>query len=62
MGRVPARCVLLLEDLDAAFVRSTNREDDTVGVAMHGQVVVLEIQGEVEITEMDWIFCLVPLV
>ena len=29
MGRVPARCVLLLEDLDAAFVRSTNREDDT---------------------------------
>ncbi|KAF5328700.1 hypothetical protein D9619_011488 [Psilocybe cf. subviscida] len=28
MGRVPARCVLLLEDLDAAFVRSTNREDD----------------------------------
>jgi hypothetical protein len=32
-----------------------------VGVAMHGQVVVLEIQGEVEITEMDWI-CSVPLV
>lgn len=29
MGRVPARCVLLLEDLDAAFVRSTNREDDS---------------------------------
>ena len=28
MGRVPARCVLLLEDLDAAFVRSTNRDDD----------------------------------
>ena len=28
MGRVPARCVLLLEDLDAAFVRSTTREDD----------------------------------
>lgn len=30
MGRVPARCVLLLEDLDAAFVRSTNREDDSM--------------------------------
>ncbi|KAF9482080.1 P-loop containing nucleoside triphosphate hydrolase protein [Pholiota conissans] len=30
MGRVPARCVLLLEDLDAAFVRSTNREDDPI--------------------------------
>ena len=29
MGRVPARCVLLLEDLDAAFVRSTNRDDDS---------------------------------
>ena len=28
MGRVPARCVLLLEDLDAAFVRSTTREED----------------------------------
>src|SRR6267154_2940693 len=27
MGRVPARCVLLLEDLDAAFTRSTSRDD-----------------------------------
>lgn len=27
MGRVPARCVVLLEDLDAAFTRSTNRDD-----------------------------------
>ncbi|PFH45533.1 hypothetical protein AMATHDRAFT_51616 [Amanita thiersii Skay4041] len=26
MGRVPARCILLLEDLDAAFTRSTNRD------------------------------------
>ncbi|KAK2461070.1 hypothetical protein APHAL10511_006917 [Amanita phalloides] len=26
MGRVPARCILLLEDLDAAFTRSTSRE------------------------------------
>jgi chaperone BCS1 len=25
MGRVPARCILLLEDLDAAFTRSVNR-------------------------------------
>jgi len=31
MGRVPARCVLLLEDLDAAFVRTTNREDEFGG-------------------------------
>jgi chaperone BCS1 len=28
MGRVPARCVVLLEDLDAAFTRSTSRDDD----------------------------------
>ncbi|KIL61117.1 hypothetical protein M378DRAFT_26203 [Amanita muscaria Koide BX008] len=27
MGRVPARCILLLEDLDAAFTRSTNRDN-----------------------------------
>lgn len=27
MGRVPARCILLLEDLDAAFVRSSTREE-----------------------------------
>ncbi|KAF8625116.1 hypothetical protein AX15_005540 [Amanita polypyramis BW_CC] len=26
MGRVPARCILLLEDLDAAFTRSTSRD------------------------------------
>lgn len=26
MGRVPARCILLLEDLDAAFTRNSTRE------------------------------------
>jgi chaperone BCS1 len=26
MGRVPARCIVLLEDLDAAFTRSTSRD------------------------------------
>jgi mitochondrial chaperone BCS1 len=26
MGRVPARCILLLEDLDAAFTRSVTRD------------------------------------
>ncbi|CAA7270296.1 unnamed protein product [Cyclocybe aegerita] len=36
MGRVPARCVLLLEDLDAAFVRSTNRDDDDDGDGDNG--------------------------
>ncbi|KAF8322221.1 P-loop containing nucleoside triphosphate hydrolase protein, partial [Clavulina sp. PMI_390] len=32
MGRVPARCIVLLEDLDAAFTRSANRDDDSTGV------------------------------
>ncbi|KAI0033521.1 P-loop containing nucleoside triphosphate hydrolase protein [Vararia minispora EC-137] len=27
MGRVPSRCIVLLEDLDAAFTRSTNRQE-----------------------------------
>lgn len=31
MGRVPARCILLLEDLDAAFTRSSNRDGDSTG-------------------------------
>ncbi|KAH8107701.1 P-loop containing nucleoside triphosphate hydrolase protein [Cristinia sonorae] len=31
MGRVPARCIVLLEDLDAAFTRSTTRDSDSTG-------------------------------
>lgn len=31
MGRVPARCIVLLEDLDAAFTRSTSRDDTSNG-------------------------------
>jgi mitochondrial chaperone BCS1 len=31
MGRVPARCIVLLEDLDAAFTRSTSRDDGATG-------------------------------
>ena len=31
MGRVPARCIVLLEDLDAAFTRSTTRDEDSTG-------------------------------
>ena len=31
MGRVPARCIVLLEDLDAAFTRSTSRDDEATG-------------------------------
>ena len=32
MGRVPARCIVLLEDLDAAFTRSASRDDDSSGI------------------------------
>ncbi|OCH91708.1 P-loop containing nucleoside triphosphate hydrolase protein [Obba rivulosa] len=31
MGRVPTRCIVLLEDLDAAFTRSTNRDGSSTG-------------------------------
>jgi mitochondrial chaperone BCS1 len=31
MGRVPARCILLLEDLDAAFTRSVSRDKGSNG-------------------------------
>ncbi|KAI0784726.1 P-loop containing nucleoside triphosphate hydrolase protein [Abortiporus biennis] len=31
MGRVPARCIVLLEDLDAAFTRSTSRDSASTG-------------------------------
>ncbi|KAH9949103.1 P-loop containing nucleoside triphosphate hydrolase protein [Amylocystis lapponica] len=31
MGRVPARCIVLLEDLDAAFTRSTSRDSTSTG-------------------------------
>ncbi|PIL36297.1 transporter [Ganoderma sinense ZZ0214-1] len=31
MGRVPARCIVLLEDLDAAFTRSTSRDASATG-------------------------------
>ncbi|CCM03890.1 uncharacterized protein FIBRA_06041 [Fibroporia radiculosa] len=31
MGRVPARCIVLLEDLDAAFTRSTSRDKESTG-------------------------------
>ena len=32
MGRVPARCILLLEDLDAAFTRSVTRGKGDTGI------------------------------
>ncbi|KAH7923162.1 P-loop containing nucleoside triphosphate hydrolase protein [Leucogyrophana mollusca] len=31
MGRVPARCIVLLEDLDAAFTRSVTRDKSSTG-------------------------------
>jgi chaperone BCS1 len=32
MGRVPTRCIVLLEDLDAAFTKSTSRDSNSTGV------------------------------
>lgn len=32
MSRVPARCIVLLEDLDAAFTRSVTRDQGSNGV------------------------------
>ncbi|KAG8764082.1 hypothetical protein FRC15_007772, partial [Serendipita sp. 397] len=32
MGRIPQRCILLLEDLDAAFTRSVTRDSTSTGV------------------------------
>lgn len=32
MGNVPSRCILLLEDLDAAFTRSVSRDEKSTGV------------------------------
>ena len=31
LGRIPARSILLLEDIDAAFTRSTSRDSDSTG-------------------------------
>jgi chaperone BCS1 len=31
LGRIPARSILLLEDIDAAFTRSTSRDGDSSG-------------------------------
>jgi mitochondrial chaperone BCS1 len=31
LGRIPARSILLLEDIDAAFTRSTSRDGDSTG-------------------------------
>lgn len=39
MSRVPARCILLFEDLDAAFTRSTSRQSgdfDLLGMLTEG--------------------------
>ncbi len=31
MGHVPSRCILLLEDLDAAFTRGVSRDEKSTG-------------------------------
>ncbi|KZP19917.1 hypothetical protein FIBSPDRAFT_1023946 [Athelia psychrophila] len=37
MSRVPARCIVLLEDLDAAFTRSVTRDSDSTGTPSGGK-------------------------
>lgn len=32
MGRIPTRCIVLLEDLDASFTHSTTRDAKSTGV------------------------------
>lgn len=32
MGLVPSRCILLLEDLDAAFTRGVSRDENSTGM------------------------------
>ncbi len=32
MGRVPSRCIVLLEDLDAAFTRGVSRDETSTGI------------------------------
>lgn len=34
MGRVPQRCIVLLEDLDAAFTRGVSRDETSTGVPL----------------------------
>ncbi|KAI0730442.1 P-loop containing nucleoside triphosphate hydrolase protein [Earliella scabrosa] len=36
MGNVPSRCILLLEDLDAAFTRGISRDESSTGVPTGG--------------------------
>ncbi|KAI6006663.1 P-loop containing nucleoside triphosphate hydrolase protein [Pisolithus orientalis] len=36
MSHVPSRCILLLEDLDAAFTRSVSRDSSSTGVPLGG--------------------------
>lgn len=34
MGRVPSRCIVLLEDLDAAFTRGVSRDEKSTGAPL----------------------------
>ncbi|KAF9647688.1 P-loop containing nucleoside triphosphate hydrolase protein [Thelephora ganbajun] len=52
MGRVPSRCILLLEDLDAAFTRGVSRDEKSTGAPitpiglMHGSKKDPDNDGE----------------
>ncbi|THH23205.1 hypothetical protein EUX98_g7970 [Antrodiella citrinella] len=50
MGRVPARCIVLLEDLDAAFTRSTTRDAESTGNPEQNATNVATVPNSIEST------------
>ncbi|KAG8826498.1 hypothetical protein FRC19_008750, partial [Serendipita sp. 401] len=48
LGRIPARSILLLEDIDAAFTRSTSRDGESTGVPDSTKGATVETKKEAE--------------
>ncbi|PVG02471.1 P-loop containing nucleoside triphosphate hydrolase protein [Serendipita vermifera] len=48
LGRIPARSILLLEDIDAAFTRSTSRDSDSTGAPDANKTIGPEKKEEAE--------------
>ncbi|KAG8811349.1 hypothetical protein FRC17_002513 [Serendipita sp. 399] len=53
LGRIPARSILLLEDIDAAFTRSTSRDTDSTGVPDSSKAATAETKKEAESKAAD---------
>lgn len=45
MGRIPVRCIVLLEDLDASFTHSTTRDKKSTGVPTASTTATTESDG-----------------